>query len=245
VNDRNPVIEARARVRGGGSRVPLKVVNRPVTFNPTLQAAPVYYRIISAGFAATNQSSPYIVTASGTATGMYPGFYGYDPLNNTQGTALVSTKNSFLRSWNVLTIDRTTGGTTTRTFDVFNVSSAEADFRNYLNGLTSSVIVVIATMDEPETSVGNPLTYGLTTAYTVGAVQRCGASSNFGSANNVSHPGFINYRGSYVLIGIPGIGMGNGIERYQGINNGNTGDPNAFLDVRMYVLAGQYKYLSG
>ena len=227
-NDNNPRIQALARVRGSGSRVPLKVTNRPtVALN---YDGSRYYRIVSAGLGAI---SGILVNISGfSANGIYPGFYSYTNTNSI-GTPLASASlSTFVRSYNVLTIDRITGVTTTTNYDVFGGTGA-IPLTNYLNSLTSSVIVIIATFDEPRTNISANL---------IAAIKRCGGSSNFGSS--LSPPGFINYRGAYVLLGIPDIGTDAGIERYVG-NTTPTGDPNAAIDLRFSVLNGEYTYISG
>jgi hypothetical protein len=228
-NDNNPRIQALARVRGSGSRVPLKVANRLTNY----QLEPKYYRVISAGLAAI---SGILVNISGfSANGISPGFYSYTPTNSV-GTAIASASlSTFVRSYNVMTIDRITGITTVSNFDVFGGTGA-TPLTNYLNSLTSSVIVIIATFDEPKMS-GSP---GLLPAGLIAAIKRCGGSSTFAS----SPSGFINYRSAYLLLGIPGTGTGNGIERYVG-NSTSTGDPNAAIDLRFSVLNGEYTYISG
>jgi hypothetical protein len=244
INDKNSRIEALTRVRGGGSRVPLKVTNRPVTFNPDPPPAfyPNYYRIVSSG----NNSiiSGYINDITSSAYGVSPGFYTYNPhfpyaFKNI--IANVVTTATFSRSYNVLTINRVTGITTTTRYDVFGGTGA-TPLTTYLNSLTSSVIVVIATYDEPQTAGGGNTNLP---ANLIAAVNRCGGST--GSSTFGSYPaGFIQYRGAYILIGIPGAGQGTGIERYKGIYTANkAGDPTANLDVRFSVLNGEYIYISG
>lgn len=235
-SDNNVRIDALARVRGGGARVPLKVTNRPVTYTLVPNdAIPVFYRVVAAGLAAVSGT---IVNISGfSANGISPGFYTYTPPTNMNGTALASASlSTFVRSYNVLVIDRATGVTTTSRYDVFGGTGA-TPLTNYLNALTSSVIVVIGTFDEPKSAGGGstPLPAGL-----ISAVQRCGGSSDFGSKPS----GIINYRGAYVLVGIPEIGTGNGLQRYLG-NNTPSGDPNAGVDLRFSVLNGDYTYISG
>jgi hypothetical protein len=230
-NDNNPRIDALARVRGSGSRVPLKVTNRPSIVIRDDKSN--YYRVISAGLAAISGT---LVNITGfSANGISPGFYSYNS-DNLIGTAIAKASlSTFVRSYNVLTIDRTTGVTTVTNYDVFG-GSGTTPLTNYLNSLTSSVIVVIATFDEPKLA-GSP---ALLPAGLISAVQRCGGSSTFGSTPS----GFINYRGAYVLLGIPEIGTGNGIERYVG-NSTFNGDPNAAIDLRFSVLDGNYTYISG
>ena len=227
-NDNNPRIQALARVRGGGSRVPLKVANRLTNY----QLEPKYYRIVSAGLGALI-TGPVVRNISGfSANGISPGFYSYTSKNSI-GTALASASlSTFVRSYNVLVIDRITGATTTTNYDVFGGTGA-IPLTNYLNSLTSSVIVVIATYDEPRTNISANL---------IAAIKRCGGSSNFGSS--LSPPGFVTYRSAYLLVGIPEIGTDNGIERYVGDTN-PIGDPNAAIDLRFSVLNGEYTYISG
>jgi hypothetical protein len=94
-------------------------------------------------------------------------------------------------------------------------------------------MVILATYDEPSlTDIGG----SFLPSNLITAVQRCGGSSNFGS----SPPGILNYRGAYVLVGIPGIGTGKGTQYYIG-DTTEEGDPNAALDVRFSVLRGEYQ----
>ena len=192
-----------------------------------------YYRVVSAGLLAMNGT--VVRNISGfSANGISPGFYLYNPTDLTQ-TPLAIYNNPpppppFGRSYNVLTINRTTGVTSTTTYDVYGGTGA-TPLTNYLNSLTSSVIVAIATWDEPKYDGGsNPLPAGLVTA-----IKRCGASSNF--------PSFINLRGAYVLVGIPDIGEGKGIQRYVG-GPFDLGDPNAAIDLRFTVSADKYRYIN-
>jgi hypothetical protein len=181
-------------------------------------------------------SSSVINIVGFSANGISPGFYSYTS-SNPNGTPIANVPlSNFVRSYNVLTIDRTTGVTSVTNYDVFGGTGA-TPLANYLNSLTSSVIVVIATYDEPKTAGAGstPLPSNLITA-----VQRCGGSSNFGSTPS----GIINYRGAYVLLGVPGIGTGNGIQLYVG-DSTVTGDPNAAIDLRFLVSNGNYKYISG
>ena len=232
--EQNSRIEALARCRGGGSCVPPKVGARPVTFNPTPYVDPrAYFRIISAGLAAV---SGITVVAPGTAYGLVPGFYKYTYTNQLGTPITTASTGGFARSYNVMTIDILSGAVVTSRYDVFNVPGQSTVLTNYLNGLSSNVIVVVATFDEPQRDNGSPLPAGLITA-----MNRCGASSTFGSRTG-SPPGIIYYRSSYVLVGIPGCGTGNGLQRYVGSADN---DPNAFVDLRISVVNGQYTYISG
>ena len=232
-NDNNPRIEALARARGGGSCVPPKVTKR-LTIPYRNTTSSIFFRIISAGLSA--YSGGYVSWSGSTAFGQAPGFYTYTP---TQQTALANTISStFIRSYNVMTIDRTYGTINTRTFDVFgspNPSQSPA-LVTYLNALSSSVIVVIATFDEPQSAGPLPIPGDMITA-----IQRCGGSSNFGSSDDTP-AGIIQYRSAYILIGIPGIGTGNGIQRYKGASSSDT---TAVLDVRFSVFGSQYTIISG
>jgi hypothetical protein len=193
----------------------------------------MYYRVVSAGLSAMNGT---VVNISGfSANGISPGFYSYNPSNLTQTplASVDSNPRNFDRSYNVLTINRITGATTTTTYDVYNggTPNPSTTLTTYLNSLTPSVIVVIATYDEPKYETSrNLLPDGLVTA-----IKRCGGSSNF--------PSFINLRGAYVLLGIPDIGTNNGIERYVGDNSAN-GDNNAAIDLRFTVSDGQYSHIN-
>jgi hypothetical protein len=232
-NDNNPRIEALARARGGGSCVPPKVSQRnTVPYRNT--SGSLFFRVISAGLSA--YSGGVVSWSGSTAFGQSPGFYTYTP---TQQTAIATVlPGTFQRSYNVMTIDRTYGTITTRLFDVFGSPgpSQSPALVSYLNGLTSSVIVVIATFDEPQTAATLALPSDMITA-----IKRCGASSDFGSTNGTP-AGILQYRSAYILIGIPGIGTGNGIQRYKGAS---SDDPTAALDVRFSVFGNQYTYISG
>jgi len=250
--DNNPRIEALTRVRGGGSCVPAKVSGRNmVSYYITQQTS--YYRIVSAGFAACSGS---VISAAGSAYNVAPGFYKYTSSNSSVVTIANTTTRTFGRSYNVLTINRSTGVTYARNFDVFNnynvnnpsVTQATA-LADYLNSLSDDVIVVISTFDEPRTYSTTGSDRLSLPANLIAAMKRCGAYSNFGSSTD-SPAGFINYRGAYVLVGIPGINSVNTLQNYIGkpVVNGSgdqIGDPNAFIDLRFSVTNGQYTYISG
>jgi hypothetical protein len=161
-------------------------------------------------------------------TGIYnAGIYRYTP-SNLAGTPIVSIGlGTVARSYTLMTISRITGAVQTYTpFDVYGSTVQATALANLLNSLPSSVIVIITTYDEPENNSGLLKT----------AMQNCGASSSYNT--------LLNSRGAYVLVGIPGIGVDNGLERYVGSNIGG-GDPNALVDVRISVSGGNYTYISG
>ena len=247
--EKNSRIDALARVRGGGACVPPKVAARPAPY--LWSPIAYYYRFVSAGLSAITDG--LVKITSNSAYGISPGFYK-TPTNNSNGTPIASvitttpvantvTVGAVGRSWNVLTINRVSGFTTVKCYDIFGSSSIADNMKNDLNALRQDVIVAIITYDEPQTAGGtNALPSGL-----IEAVQRCGGSSNFGSSNGTP-AGIINYRGAYLLVGIPGIGTGNGIQRYLGVTTGTLGkdgDPLAALDVRISVYKGNYTYISG
>lgn len=235
VNDNNPRIDALSRVRGGGACVPPKCQNRPVTFtNGPLIIQ--YYRIISAGMNAVTEGG--IVTYAGsTAYNMSPGIYNYTNMSPVQKPLYnVTPLATFGRSYNVFTIDKATGTTTFINFDVFltpQYINNEGLMTTYLNSLPNTVFVIIATYDEPSTVENVALN-----ANFINAVKNCGASSQFASAT-------FYYRSAYILIGTPGIGTGKGFEKYMGVNNGGTGDPQAVIDLNVYFANGAVTYVSG
>ena len=215
-NDKNAVNDAITRVRSSGYRVPPSVTQKNV-LPPVPQVVPDYYRIISNGWKYSD------------VTGIYnSGIYRYTP-TNLAGTPIVSIGlGTVARSYTLMTISRTTGTVQTYTpFDVFGSTIQATALANLLNSFDSSVIVIITTYDEPKTNSGILKT----------AMQNCGASSSFNT--------LINYRGAYVLVGIPGVGVDGGLERYVGNVAGGIGDPNALVDLRISVSGGNYTYISG
>ena len=156
-------------------------------------------------------------------------------------------KANFGRSYNVFTIDKATGATTYKSYDVFGLLSKASDMATYLNSLPSTVIVVIATYDEPSTTNNNTgytqqsinATTPVDNSAFITAMKRCGAPSNFGNPANFF------YRSVYVLVGTPGMGTGKGLERYSGADNSGTGDPAAVIDLTIKFVSGQYTYVSG
>jgi len=223
-SDNNTRIDALARVRGGGYMIPPKVTQRNVQPPPEI---PTYYRIISAGNNAISNDN--------IATGVLPGFYTYTPAN-VSGIPIKNNSNGFQRSYNILTIDKTSGEIVFRNFDIFanNAIDASANVTsmiNYLSSLDTNKNVIIATFDEPSQSGGQAIPQRLITA-----IQNIGASSTFGAYNQSPTPGFLKYRSAYILVGSPGLGIGNGVQYYKG---NATNDPNAFIELRIANLKGQ------
>lgn len=197
------------RVRGQWSLMIVHVIAGEAVLWENVQGAPKQFRVVAEGFDA--------VTA-GTAplpSGLYDG---------STGDLLLGVSRSYI----VNVIRRSDGAVIQppngiQIYDVFDPSPDEAgapEMAAMLNSLSSDVIVVVHSFDEPQT---NRLSAGLDAA-----MYRCGASrAVFGS------PQFKN-RSAYILIGIPGSGEGNGAEAYQGsIDN----DPNAWTEMSFMVTS--------
>lgn len=132
------------------------------------------------------------------------------------------------RSYNLAVVDRATMTVTyTATYDVYTSAANALALANELNGLDATKIVVIWTDDEPQR---NRTTNGLPAA-----IGRCGGSAVFSSAQ-------FRFRAAYLLIGIPGIGVGNGIELYAGAIDG---DPNARVETTVMLTDGELHGLNG
>lgn len=201
-----------------------------IPIGPTVPDYIKYYRIVSAGLSATSGD---VVSRTGSAYGVSPGVYSYTSQNLTKVPIVNVSLGTADRSYNLMTISRATGQVTTYPrYDVFNDGIPNPPDRatliSLLNSFTDSVIVIIFTYDEPKTNINSTL---------ITEMQNCGASSNYNSTN-------ILYRSAYILVGIPGVGVGGGLEKYVGAIGG-TGDPNAWIDLNISVSNGQYTYISG
>jgi hypothetical protein len=180
-----------------------------------------YFRIVSAGFSAGRE----YVTTTGSAYGVSPGFYSYTRRNLNGTPIATNVLGTMGRSYNVVTITRATGETTVYPkYDVFGSVTNATELATLLNSFDDTVIVIVYTFDEPKTNVNADL---------ITAMKRCGASSTY--------PTLLAYRSAYVLVGIPDIGEGNGLEKYRG---SIISDPNAWLDVRISFSNGEYTYIS-
>ena len=141
---------------------------------------PRIFRIVSRGFSSTTQP---------IEAGLY------DENNNRIG--------GYDRSYIVDVYDRASGTWDShKVYDVFGDASNARTMANDLNNLDASKIVIVRTLDEPQS---NRLTNGLPDA-----IYRCGGSRTIFASSN------FKARSAYILIGIPGIGEGNGIELYAG-----------------------------
>lgn len=148
--------------------------------------------------------------ASSTSHPVSAGVYGADGVS-------VATAN---RSYNVVVINRSTKAiVSTTTYDVFASTANATAMANALNALASDRIVLIYSFNDPKP---NRLTGGLPAA-----IYRCGGSTSvFGNENK------FKVRGAYVLVGIPGIGEGNGTEIYRGETDN---DVNAWIDTNVTI----------
>jgi len=228
IADNNTRIDALTRVRSSGSRVPVKVSQKnvlPPPQEPSIDPNIKFYRIVSGGYSAVSSINKLITTSSSTAYGISPGIYEYTP-KNLIGTRIVNLSSGNVgRSYNLITISRIDGTVTTYPrYDVFGTASQATVLSNLLNSFDDSVIVIIHSFDEPQTNAT-----GLQTEF-----KNCGASSTFAS--------LLKYRGAYVLVGIPGIGVNNGLQKYAGATGSS---PTSWVDLRISVLNGEYTYISG
>ena len=225
--DNNTAADARIRCRAGGYRVPPGVTQKnviPVQRIPTTDPS-TYYRIIATGL-------NYISTSLRSSVNKY------DPKSLIQTPIMTLGLTNAGRSYNLLTITRSTGKIAIYPkYDVFGTAGQVAALAAALSVLDSSVIVIIFTYDEPKNNVNISPSTTIDTTNLIYQFKRCGASSTF--------PAFINYRGAYVLVGIPGIGVNNGLERYRGDTLTLAGDPTALIDIRISYFNGNYTYISG
>jgi hypothetical protein len=122
----------------------------------------------------------------------------------------------------VVAINRSTGAATSvGGFDTYGSSAASDSIAAALNALTDTSIVVVAAYDA--------WSEGLT-AGAIAALQRCGASSYVASGGGA-------FRDSYMLIGIPGAGLGGGLEAHKASAGGAVGTTTLMLDHNVVGLA--------
>lgn len=137
-----------------------------------------------------------------------------------------------VRSYTMVVINGTNGNVlSSQTYDVYG-NGANTSGRNAatlaadLNALPADRVVVIFTYDEPLTN--------LNTSGLPAALKRCGASQ-------VTLNRF-KARGAYILVGIPGIGEGGGVERYAGDVDNAT---NAWCEYHLQLVNGRPVALGG
>lgn len=163
----------------------------------------------------TNKPMTFRVIATGYSATSHPQSRG---LRDEQGVPIAQAGRSYM----VSVMDRATQTWDSHSqFDVYYSPTDVIAMRDLLDGLDSSKIVIIHTHDEPK---DNRLTNNLPEA-----MYRCGASrSVFGSAR-------FKKRGAYILVGIPDIGEGNGMEFYAGEIDS---DPNAWVETNVVINKG-------
>jgi hypothetical protein len=126
------------------------------------------------------------------------------------------------RSYNVSVYNRLTNTWDSHTtYDVFGDAANAGIMAAALNALGSDKIVVIFTYDEPQSN--------RTTNSLPDAIYRCGGSRGIFASGNFM------YRSAYILIGIPGLGEGNGIELYAGDTDR---DADAWVDTSIQIFDG-------
>lgn len=170
-----------------------------------------------------NRVVNYQVQAKGSSAAI--GAFGFFAENGTQIYGGI-------RSYNLIVLNGATGAViSTAGYDVFGVGEqggTAATLAAALNALGSDKVVVLFTYDEPQTH--------RTDSGLDAAMYRCGASrAVFGSA-------VFKFRSAYILVGIPGIGEGMGVERYVGAVDYDAG---AWIDYQLQLINGRPVALGG
>lgn len=118
------------------------------------------------------------------------------------------------RSYNLIKIKRDTGLIVKKeSFDVASDPDEAIRLANTLNATSNQYIIILMSHDDPRDNRLQP--------ELVEAIYRCGASEKI-----FANPLF-KFRSSYILVGIPGCGEGNGIETYNGCEDAT--DENTIL----------------
>jgi len=169
-----------------------------------------------------NRVVNYLIRSAGSSSqsSSYPGVF------SEAGAALTAA----VRSYVLVVFNGATGAMESAVhYDVFG-NGEVAEGRNAaalaaaLNALGSDKVVAVYTWDEPR---NNRLTSGLDAA-----MYRCGASrSIFGAPDSA-----FRYRSAYILVGVPGVGEGAGIERYAGATDS---DPLAYCEYSLQLVNGR------
>ena len=162
----------------------------------------------------TSQPKMFRVVSVGNSSTTNPVAAGlYDEFNN-----VISGHNT---SYIVDVYNRSTGGWDSHTtYDVYDNADNAATMASDLNNLDASKIVIIRTYDKPR---HNRLTNGLPAA-----IYRCGGSRTIFASSN------FKIESAYILVGIPDIGEGNGIELYAGdVDN----DANAWVETTIVITS--------
>jgi len=185
-----------------------------------------YYRIISAGSNAF--SNGLVSNKDSSAYNVSPGIYTYNPDNNSQYPVIANNIGNFNRSYNIMTINITTGLTSTASFDVWASKLNTESMTNYLNALNANYIIIIASLADPSVTEYDYLPDSFKNA-----MRRCGASKDFGNYNVCPIT-----NSSYILVSIAGRGTGTGYER-----TSSWGGDNAITDLRISVVNGGFTVL--
>jgi hypothetical protein len=169
--------------------------------------------------AITGRPTMYRVVSRGLSSVTHPIEAG---IYNAESNTLIGT---YAFMYHLLKIERSTGiVTTVGQYNPLSNGITDANaMAAAMNAISSAFVVVVFAFDEPATNrmLGN----------LPAAMYRCGASQAvFGSP-------LFKFRAAYILIGIAGCGEGQGYEAYQGSVDS---DPNAWCDVTMQVLNGNF-----
>lgn len=163
-----------------------------------------------------------VARGAGDTTGGVPGMFAED------GTQL----HGVARSHTLVVLNGTTGVELShQTYDVYG-NGANTSGRNAatlaadLNALDMNKVVVLYTYDEPST---NSTAGGLPAA-----LKRCGATQTTLDR--------IKFHGAYLLVGIPGMGEGSGIERYAGDVGSSS---QAWVELQLQLVNGRPVGLAG
>lgn len=166
------------------------------------------------------QTRSYRIVSKGLSaiTNLTPGVY------DESGTKVFTPS----RSYGLVVLDRITQAITfSASYDIYGTESKAKELSDKLNSLDSTSIVIVTTYDEPQTH---------RTVELMLAMYRCGASYTlFGSKD-------FQYRSAYVLVGVPGQGVGTGIEFYAG---SETNSVDSVIDTQITIDKGvPYPYSS-
>jgi hypothetical protein len=131
------------------------------------------------------------------------------------------------RSYGLVVLERSTGNVVfSQTYDVYDSTVVNGVTRGITNATAmanqiatydKNYIVIVCTYDEPMANRDVLLTQ----------IKRCGGTEALFKTTQWY------YRGAYILVGIPGIGEGKGMEKYEGII---SSDPAAYASL-MFIIA--------
>lgn len=128
-----------------------------------------------------------------------------------------------VRSYSLVVIQRSDHSVVlSKSYDIFKNAAEAITLAADLAAYDADYIVIIQTHDEPR---GNSVTL-------LAEITRAGGSASFSS---------LLYRGAYLLIGIPNIGAGNGIEMLSDVG----GQANAWVATGFWLIDGMVHGLNG